>query len=95
MKRLIQFVAFVSLFCKYIYLKMFGRKLVPGEAVKPREKFKFNPFLKYPRNETCYCGSGKKYKKCCMANEPAAIPEDVVPRATKLIKKIRAKKKNG
>jgi uncharacterized protein YecA (UPF0149 family) len=20
---------------------------------------------RYPRNKPCYCGSGKKYKKCC------------------------------
>lgn len=23
---------------------------------------------KIGRNEPCYCGSGKKYKKCCLAN---------------------------
>ena len=24
-----------------------------------------NPFVKYPRNLWCFCGSGKKFKKCC------------------------------
>jgi len=26
--------------------------------------------LKTGRNETCYCGSGKKYKKCCLNTTP-------------------------
>ena len=40
---------------------------------------------KIGRNDPCACGSGKKYKKCCMANDedaalaaravqPAAVP---------------------
>ena len=27
------------------------------------------------RNDPCPCGSGKKYKKCCLANEEAAERE--------------------
>lgn len=26
-----------------------------------------NPYLDYPRNMQCFCGSGKKFKKCCQA----------------------------
>ena len=29
---------------------------------------------KVGRNDPCACGSGKKYKKCCMANDEAAAP---------------------
>ena len=25
-----------------------------------------NPLLKWPRNFNCVCGSGKKFKKCCL-----------------------------
>lgn len=25
--------------------------------------------MKIGRNEPCYCGSGKKYKKCCLNKE--------------------------
>jgi uncharacterized protein YecA (UPF0149 family) len=25
--------------------------------------------IKIPRNSPCYCGSGKKYKKCCSIRE--------------------------
>ena len=28
---------------------------------------------KVGRNDPCACGSGKKYKKCCMANDEAAV----------------------
>lgn len=31
----------------------------------------WNPLLKYPRNSPCYCGSGRKAKKCCL---PSATP---------------------
>jgi tetratricopeptide (TPR) repeat protein len=27
------------------------------------------------RNEHCHCGSGKKYKKCCLAQDEAAAPQ--------------------
>ena len=29
------------------------------------------------RNDPCPCGSGKKYKKCCLANEEAAEREQL------------------
>jgi len=33
------------------------------------------------RNDPCPCGSGKKYKKCCLDREPAAasVPADISP----------------
>ena len=31
------------------------------------------------RNEPCPCGSGKKYKKCCLASDEAARPRVVAP----------------
>ena len=33
-----------------------------------------NPFKDVGRNDPCPCGSGKKYKKCCLAAEAAAAP---------------------
>src|SRR3984885_16350978 len=30
---------------------------------------------KIGRNDLCPCGSGKKYKRCCMANDAAAARE--------------------
>lgn len=31
--------------------------------------------MKFGRNDPCPCGSGKKYKKCCLRNEGVATPE--------------------
>ncbi len=33
-------------------------------AMKPKSGYEWNPFKKYPLNLHCYCGSGKKFKKC-------------------------------
>ncbi len=38
---------------------------VDGEPVVPKTVVRQNP--KTGRNEPCPCGSGKKYKKCCLA----------------------------
>jgi len=64
-----------------------------GKALKIQ--YKWNPFLKYPRNEACYCGSGVKYKKCCLNNEPALIRDDFATKANKLVKTMRKLKKEG
>jgi len=37
---------------------------------KPLEGRDWNPLLNYPRNNPCFCGSGKKFKKCCLVNMP-------------------------
>jgi hypothetical protein len=47
------------------------KKVVPGERSMPmgwRSNMTVNTKTKVGRNETCPCGSGKKYKKCCGAN---------------------------
>lgn len=57
----------------------------------PAQGFAFNPYLKYPRNKECYCGSDKKYKKCCLLTEPIVIQKDAESSARNLVNKIRAK----
>jgi len=47
------------------------KKVVPGERSMPmgwRSNMVVNTKAKVGRNETCPCGSAKKYKKCCGAN---------------------------
>lgn len=36
----------------------------------------WNPLVSYPRNNPCTCGSGFKFKKCCYAKLPRAVPAD-------------------
>lgn len=38
--------------------KIFGRIPLAGHT--------WNPLKNFPRNEPCFCGSGKKFKKCCL-----------------------------
>jgi hypothetical protein len=38
--------------------------------------------LKSGRNETCPCGSGRKYKKCCLANDEALVRHVDIPART-------------
>src|SRR5579859_3237184 len=40
-------------------------KLLPGHA--------WNPMRKFPRNNPCPCGSGLKFKKCCLSTMKPAI----------------------
>ncbi|MDF1565147.1 MAG: preprotein translocase subunit SecA [Deltaproteobacteria bacterium] len=40
-----------------------------AEAEKPRQRVRTGP--KVGRNDPCPCGSGKKYKKCCMLKDAA------------------------
>jgi len=37
--------------------------------IKNGKKEQGNPFMKTGRNEPCPCGSGKKYKKCCLTRD--------------------------
>lgn len=34
--------------------------------------------MKSKRNDPCHCGSGKKYKKCCMQTETALLGDDIL-----------------
>lgn len=46
------------------------KKIIPGERASPmgwRADTVVNTGKKMGRNEPCFCGSGKKYKKCCGA----------------------------
>jgi hypothetical protein len=63
----------------------------PGDAVKALPGFEMNPFRKYPRNMTCYCESGKKYKNCCLLIEPLAIPKGEAEIARTLVSSLRKK----
>lgn len=74
------------------YLKAFFNYIL--SLLKPKKKAEmpelaWNPFLKYPRNEPCYCGSRVKYKKCCQSTEAKVIPKAYVEAASTLIKKVR------
>ncbi len=37
---------------------------IKGRAYTPKAGYAWNPLRDFPRNEVCFCGSGKKFKKC-------------------------------
>lgn len=41
----------------------------------PRPGFKYNPLLKFPRNNPCPCKSGKKFKVCCLSTLPQCVTD--------------------
>lgn len=51
----------------------------------------WNPLKKFPRNESCYCGSKKKAKKCCLLVEPLAINEEFAEKARPIVNRLRGK----
>jgi uncharacterized protein YecA (UPF0149 family) len=34
-----------------------------------------NPLQRFPRNQPCWCGSGRKAKACCLPKTPQYVPE--------------------
>lgn len=47
---------------------------------------------KLGRNQPCLCGSGKKYKYCCLTNNPSALENDLVSKQS--IEKSQEQLKN-
>ncbi len=47
-----------------------GRSIATGLAEPDWDEPERTPHARIARNEPCPCGSGKKYKKCCGADEP-------------------------
>jgi len=47
------------------------------KCYKPAKGHTHNPIFKHPRNSPCFCGSGKKFKHCCLKTCPAYVPDDL------------------
>lgn len=54
----------------------FSKKREAGAPTKPAPGWAWNPLLRYPRNLACYCGSGKKFKKCHEAREVRVVTKE-------------------
>ena len=52
---------------------------IHAKNMKTTDREVDNPFAKWPRNIPCFCGSGKKFKKCCeMTLGPKVTPADAL-----------------
>jgi len=60
-------------------------------AYRPKDDSMFNPNRKYPRNLPCPCQSGKKFKKCCLLNQPMVVKKtDHNLKADRAFSKLKA-----
>lgn len=57
--------------------------------MKPSPGLSWNPMLKFPPNDLCYCRSGLKFKKCCKLKQPLVVENEFAEKATPLVKKVR------
>jgi hypothetical protein len=67
-----KFLLFIGL--NWLRLKILFAKFLMRHGIIPqqlRSEFAPNPLLKYPPNESCWCGSGVKAKKCCLKKQAA------------------------
>ncbi|MCZ6803134.1 MAG: SEC-C metal-binding domain-containing protein [Proteobacteria bacterium] len=57
---------------RYLSVLLTDNKLKPldfGELKFSKRQIKNPDYRKLRRNDQCFCGSGKKFKKCCISNE--------------------------
>ncbi len=70
-----------------IALGVKAKRTYPRRSLRPGDHDEVpEPKTKIGRNEPCYCGSGKKYKKCCMAKDDAVrtpVPLDLTEQEIK------------
>ena len=50
-----------------------------------KDEVEAHPFLKYPRNMPCFCGSGKKFKKCHLKEIPQVVFKHQAPQLKALL----------
>jgi hypothetical protein len=43
--------------------------------------------MKLNRNDICHCGSGKKYKKCCLPNDEQQIVSQNIGKSSQTLSK--------
>ena len=62
------------------FLAMLQDALNGAVSAIPRdESYQLSSTLKVGRNDPCSCGSGKKFKKCCMKHQTMEISDDELP----------------
>lgn len=53
-----------------------------------KDGYVWNPLRGYPRNFTCFCGSGARFKHCCVDDIPKAVPQAQGIRLQKLLRHV-------
>lgn len=71
------------------------RKLPVGKNKRflPKEGYAWNPlFRMMERNEPCLCGSGNKWKRCCMPKQPRVVKQHVADSMPERVAQMRARR---
>lgn len=59
----------------------------------PKEGYAWNPlFSMMERNEPCLCGSGAKWKKCCMTKQPRVVKKHAADSMPERVAQMRARR---
>lgn len=45
--------------------KLYRQEKYRAMGTMPKDGYTWNPLRNFPRNQSCFCGSSKKTKKCC------------------------------
>jgi hypothetical protein len=60
----------------------------------PKEGYAWNPlFSMIERNDPCLCGSGTKWKKCCMMKHPRVVKKHIADSMPERVAQMRARRK--
>lgn len=57
------------------------------------EGFSWNPLKQWPRNMACFCGSKKKFKKCCIGKVKELVDKEDAEELRDLMKEFAEKQK--
>jgi len=71
------------------------RRLPNGKNKRflPKEGYAWNPlFQMMERNEPCLCGSGDKWKKCCMPKQPRVVKKSVADSMPERVAQMRSRR---
>jgi hypothetical protein len=73
------------------------RKMPQGKNKRwlPKPGYAWNPLFQHmERNEPCLCGSGSKWKRCCMQSQPRVVTQNVADHMVLKIEAMKARRDN-
>lgn len=66
-----------------------GRAVILSAAFPPPPPLVPNPLTKYPRNERCMCGSGRKFKVCHQPHLPGMVSPELAAQGRTVIEMLK------
>ena len=82
-------------FLRYLHVSPQKRTVIAQKVGMRIVTFARNPMLDYPRNMTCPCGAGLKFKNCHLPQLPDRIPAEEVDRIMVQLRKIKSLSRGG